>query len=668
LPHSENNNGLNPQQQDAVEYIGGPLLVLAGAGSGKTRVITQKIAWLIREAGIPARNILAVTFTNKAAREMKGRVSELLASELTRGLKVSTFHQLGLSILRQELAAAGLKAGFTLLDEQDTTPLIKELLKQNDTERAAQVRWQISGWKSAMLTPEEVLAGAEDKSTHQAASVYADYERSLRAYNAVDFDDLIWKPVKLFEQQPELLEKWQSSIRYMLVDEYQDTDISQYRLVRLLTGVRQAFTVVGDDDQSIYAWRGANPQNLLQLSKDFPRLKVIMLEQNYRSVSTILHSANALIANNPHVFQKKLWSALGEGERIRIIQCKDEEHEAERVVSDILMQKFQGRPLGDIAILYRGNHQARVFEKMLRQHDLPYFLSGGLSFFSRAEIKDTMSYLRLMANPDDNTAFLRIINVPRREIGSTTLEKLAAYANRRDISLFAACHELGLAETIDRRRLTRLREFHDWMMHHQRQACEERTSAALLKLLQEIDYMDILRERSSSEQVAERRWENILELVEWLQRLEQKEKTAPDELVNHLMLQDILERQDEENSSDRVSLMTLHAAKGLEFPLVYLVGMEEELLPHRTSIEEENIEEERRLAYVGITRARHQLVMSLAEKRRRYGEWIFCEPSRFLQEIPDEYLLWEGEQQQKQQTRETGMAHLANLRQMLANS
>lgn len=668
MPPSANNNGLNPQQQDAVEYIGGPLLVLAGAGSGKTRVITQKIAWLIREAGIPARNILAVTFTNKAAREMKGRVSELLESNLTRGLKVSTFHQLGLSILRQELAAAGLKAGFTLLDEQDTTPLIKELLKQNDSERAAQVRWQISGWKNAMLTPEEALAAAEDKSTHQAASIYADYERSLHAYNAVDFDDLIWKPVKLFEQQPDLLEKWQSNIRYMLVDEYQDTDISQYRLVRLLTGVRQAFTVVGDDDQSIYAWRGANPQNLLQLSKDFPRLKVIMLEQNYRSVSTILHSANALIANNPHVFEKKLWSALGEGERIRVVQCKDEEHEAERIVSDILMQKFQGRPLGDIAILYRGNHQARVFEKMLRQHDLPYFLSGGLSFFSRAEIKDAMSYLRLMANPDDNTAFLRIINVPRREIGSTTLEKLAAYANRRDISLLSACHELGLAEVIDSRRLTRLREFHDWMMHHQRQACEERTSAALLQLLQEIDYMDILRERSSSEQVAERRWENILELVEWLQRLEQKEKTAPDELVNHLMLQDILERQDEENSSDRVSLMTLHAAKGLEFPLVYLVGMEEELLPHRTSIEEENIEEERRLAYVGITRARQQLVMSLAEKRRRYGEWMFCEPSRFLQEIPDEYLLWEGEQQQKQQTRETGMAHLANLRQMLANS
>lgn len=668
MPPSANNNGLNPQQQDAVEYIGGPLLVLAGAGSGKTRVITQKIAWLIREAGIPARNILAVTFTNKAAREMKGRVSELLESDLTRGLKVSTFHQLGLSILRQELAAAGLKAGFTLLDEQDTTPLIKELLKQNDSERAAQVRWQISGWKNAMMTPEEALAAAEDKSTHQAASIYADYERSLHAYNAVDFDDLIWKPVKLFEQQPDLLEKWQSNIRYMLVDEYQDTDISQYRLVRLLTGVRQAFTVVGDDDQSIYAWRGANPQNLLQLSKDFPRLKVIMLEQNYRSVSTILHSANALIANNPHVFEKKLWSALGEGERIRVVQCKDEEHEAERIVSDILMQKFQGRPLGDIAILYRGNHQARVFEKMLRQHDLPYFLSGGLSFFSRAEIKDAMSYLRLMANPDDNTAFLRIINVPRREIGSTTLEKLAAYANRRDISLLASCHELGLAEVIDSRRLTRLREFHDWMMHHQRQACEERTSAALLQLLQEIDYMDILRERSSSEQVAERRWENILELVEWLQRLEQKEKTAPDELVNHLMLQDILERQDEEKSSDRVSLMTLHAAKGLEFPLVYLVGMEEELLPHRTSIEEENIEEERRLAYVGITRARQQLVMSLAEKRRRYGEWMFCEPSRFLQEIPDEYLLWEGEQQQKQQTRETGMAHLANLRQMLANS
>ena len=663
-----NTNGLNQQQQEAVEYIDGPLLVLAGAGSGKTRVITQKIAWLVREADIPARNILAVTFTNKAAREMKNRVGELLDSRLARGLKVSTFHQLGLTILRSELGAAGLKAGFTLLDEQDTTPLVKELLKQNDNERASAVRWQISGWKNAMLMPEEALAAAGDTATHQAATIYADYERSLRAYNAVDFDDLIWLPVRLFEQHSGVLEKWQSRVRYMLVDEYQDTDLSQYRLVKLLTGVRQAFTVVGDDDQSIYAWRGANPQNLRQLSEDFPRLRVIMLEQNYRSVSTILNSANALIANNPHVFEKKLWSALGEGERIRVIQCKDEEHEAERIVSDILMQKFQGRPLGDIAILYRGNHQARVFEKTLRQHDLPYFLSGGMSFFSRAEVKDAMSYLRLMANPDDNTAFLRIVNVPRREIGSTTLEKLGAYANRRDIGLLAACNEFGLQEVVDSRRLKRLREFHDWMSHHQRQAVEERTSTALLKLLQEIDYMDILRERSSSEQVAERRWENVLELVEWLQRLEQKEKTEPAEIVNHLMLQDILERQDEENSNDRVSLMTLHAAKGLEFPLVYLVGMEEELLPHRTSIEEENIEEERRLANVGITRARRQLVMSLAEKRRRYGEWIFCEPSRFLDEIPEEYLLWEGEQQQKQQTRETGKAHLANLRQMLANS
>lgn len=661
-------SGLNKQQEEAVKHIGGPLLVLAGAGSGKTRVITQKIAWLIREAEIPARNILAVTFTNKAAREMKNRVGELLDSNLTRGLMVSTFHQLGLMILRRELKSAGLKSGFTLLDEQDTLPLVKELLKQNDNERASQVRWQISGWKNAMLTPEQVLATAEDKETHQAATIYADYERSLRAYNAVDFDDLIWLPVKLLEQHPEVLERWQSRVRYMLVDEYQDTDISQYRLVKLLTGVRQAFTVVGDDDQSIYAWRGANPQNLLQLSKDFPRLKVIMLEQNYRSVSSILNSANALIANNPHVFEKKLWSALGEGDRIRIVQCKDEEHEAERVVTDILMQKFQGRPLGDIAILYRGNHQARVFEKTLRQHDLPYFLSGGMSFFSRAEVKDAMSYLRLMANPDDNSAFLRIVNVPRREIGSTTLEKLGAYANSRDISLLAACDEFGLQEVVDSRRLKRLREFHDWMWHHRRQAHEERTSSALLKLLQEIDYMDILRDRSSSEQIAERRWENVLELIEWLQRLEEKEKTAPDEIVNHLMLQDILERQDEEATEDRVSLMTLHAAKGLEFPLVYLVGMEEELLPHRASIEEDNIEEERRLAYVGITRARHQLVMSLAAKRRRYGEWNFCEPSRFLDEIPDEYLLWEGEKQQKQQTRETGMAHLANLREMLANS
>ncbi len=659
---------LNEQQMDAVRYLDGPLLVLAGAGSGKTGVITQKIAWLIEQQGIPARNILAVTFTNKAAREMKGRVSSLLDSGKSRGLRISTFHQLGLNILRRQYREAGLKAGFTLLDEQDTLPLVKELLHEHDAEHVSAVRWQISAWKNMMLTPALAEAAADDQQSLHTALCYGAYERSLRAYNAVDFDDLIWLPVKLFNDNAEILQRWQGRLQYLLVDEYQDTNLSQYALIRHLAGIRQALTVVGDDDQSIYAWRGANPENMLQLKKDFPRLKVIKLEQNYRSVSTILKAANALIANNPHLFEKRLWSALGSGDNIRVLQCKDEEHEAERVISDILVQKFQGKALGDIAILYRGNHQARLFEKALRQHDLPYFLSGGQSFFGRAEIKDTMAFLRLIANTDDNSAFLRIINVPRRQIGPATLEKLGAYANQRDISLLSACGEFGLNDCMDARRRGILQEFYDWMQRQQRKTAELGAAEALANLLHEIDYMAILREKSSSETVAQRRWDNIDELLEWLQRLQQDAKNEPHELVNHLTLIDILERQDEDSDGERISLMTLHSAKGLEFPLVYLVGMEEELLPHRVSIEEENIEEERRLAYVGITRARSHLIITLARRRRRYGEWILCEPSRFLDEIPEECLQWEGEKQQKQVTKETGAAHLANIRTLLENT
>ncbi|MEN8213555.1 MAG: UvrD-helicase domain-containing protein [Pseudomonadota bacterium] len=658
---------LNAQQLEAVRYLGGPLLVLAGAGSGKTGVITRKIAWMIENQGIPARHILAVTFTNKAAREMKARVSGLLDSDRTRGLRVSTFHQLGLNILRQEYREAGLNAGFTLLDEQDTLPLVRELLHTPDAAQANAIRWQISTWKNSMLTPRQAEAAADDQQSLHAALCYGAYERSLRAYNAVDFDDLIWLPVKLFNDRPEILERWQGRLQYLLVDEYQDTNLSQYQLIKQLAGIRQALTVVGDDDQSIYAWRGANPENMLQLQRDFPRLKVIKLEQNYRSVDTILKAANALIANNPHLFEKRLWSSLGPGGKIRVMRCKDEEHEAERVISDILVQKFKGRALGDIAVLYRGNHQARLFEKALRQHDLPYFLSGGQSFFGRAEIKDTMAFLRLIANPDDNAAFLRIINVPRREIGPATLEKLGAYANQRGISLLSACGEYGLDDSIDARRRGILRQFHDWMQLQQNHCVNLGAAEAITNLLHEIDYMALLRERGSAESVAQRRWDNIEELLEWLQRLQLDAKNEPHELVNQLTLIDILERQDEDNEGERISLMTLHSAKGLEFPQVYLVGMEEELLPHRASIEEENIDEERRLAYVGITRARHHLAMTLARRRRRFGEWILCEPSRFLEEIPDACLEWEGEGQQKQVTRETGKAHLANIRALLKN-
>ena len=665
---------LNPRQSEAVRYLDGPLLVLAGAGSGKTRVITRKIAHLIGEAGVPARHIAAVTFTNKAAREMKARVGELLRDMDGRGLMVSTFHTLGLTILKKEHKAAGLRPGFSILDEQDVKHLLKELTKRDDGDDQFldQARHQISAWKNDLVGPQQAVSLVEDERQLVFAHLYDAYRRALAAYNALDFDDLILRPVEIFREHPEVLERWDNKIRYLLVDEYQDTNGAQYELVKLLVGVRGALTVVGDDDQSIYAWRGAKPENLARLKDDFPQLKVVKLEQNYRSTSRILGAANLLIANNPHVFEKKLWSDIGAGDMLRVLSCKDEENEAERVITEILHHKFQTRgDYGNYAILYRGNHQARPFEKALRTHNIPYFLSGGTAFFSRSEIKDVMAYLRLMANPDDDTAFLRVINTPRREIGHTTLEKLSGYAIGRGRTLLAACDELGLEQHVSGRPLARLREFHHWLWQMAREAEENHPVETVRQLLRDLDYESWLLQTSPTDGAAERRWKNVLELVDWLDRLHKDELRGDSlaEMVRHLALMDVLERQDEDAGGDRVSLMTLHASKGLEFPHVFLVGMEEELLPHRASIEDENIEEERRLAYVGVTRAQRSLTMTLARKRRRGGEHVSCEPSRFLAELPADDLEWQGRSGDvsPEEKKQRGSAHLANLKAMLGN-
>jgi ATP-dependent DNA helicase Rep len=666
-------SNLNPRQREAVKHFDTPLLVLAGAGSGKTRVITQKIAHLIDHVGVAPKRIAAVTFTNKAAREMKERVDSLLRGRDTTGLSISTFHTLGLNILRREHRRVGLKPAFSIFDDQDTENLLKELSgkKGEDRDTVSAARWRISDWKNNLLTPQQALAKAEEEQEARIAHLYAGYQESLRAYNAVDFDDLILLPVQLFQQHPEALDRWQNRIHYLLVDEYQDTNGSQYELVRLLVGVRQALTVVGDDDQSIYAWRGARPENLEQLKQDFPRLKVIKLEQNYRSSGRILRSANQLIANNPHVFEKRLWSELGPGEPLRVLECRNEEQEAEQVVSEILHHRFKhGNRYGDYAILYRGNHQAKLFEGALRQHNIPYFLSGGTSFFARAEIKDVMAYLRLLANPADDAAFLRIVNTPRREIGPTTLNKLGTYASQRHKSLLGACEELGLEQQLSGRPLERLREFAAWLQTLRRRAEKEEPVPIAQAMLREIDYEGWLYDTSAGKRGAERRWENVNELLEWLGRLyKSMVQKGLAELVTQLTLQDILERQDEEEGGDEVHLMTLHAAKGLEFPHVFLVGMEEELLPHRSSIEDENIEEERRLAYVGITRAQRSLTMTYAAKRKRYGEVIACEPSRFLQELPEQDLKWEGGKNRlsEEERQERGTSHLAGLKALLGN-
>ncbi len=663
---------LNPRQREAVRYLDGPLLVLAGAGSGKTRVITAKIAHLIEQAGVAARHITAVTFTNKAAREMKERVGHLLGAEASRGLSISTFHTLGLNILRRELEAAGLRRGFTILDEQDVEQLLRELGKRNEADRDTlqRARWRISTWKNELIEPDAAMAQAEDDLDAYYAALYGAYQRALRAYNAVDFDDLILLPVKLLDTNPALRERWQNRIRYLLVDEYQDTNGAQYALVRLLVGVRAALTVVGDDDQSIYAWRGARPENLARLREDYPRLRVIKLEQNYRSTGRILRAANTLIANNEHLFEKRLWSELGPGDPLRVITCRDEEDEADRVISEIIHQRFNsGAPYASFAILYRGNHQARPFEKALRTQNIPYFLSGGTSFFARSEIKDVMAYLRMIANPDDDSALLRIINTPRREIGSNTLEALAGYAAERGCNLFAAISELGLDQRLKPRPLSRLREFSAWLGGLVRSADSQAPVETVRQLLSDIDYRGWLDQTSGNEKAAGRRWDNVEELLGWLDRLQQDEQRGSSlgSMINHLSLLDILERQDEEASGDRVVLMTLHGAKGLEFPHVFLVGMEEELLPHRSSIEEDNIAEERRLAYVGVTRAQRTLVMSCAERRRRAGELTRCDPSRFLQELPADDLRWEGRgtKLSTEEKQARGKARLANLKAML---
>lgn len=665
-------HNLNPRQREAVRYLDGPLLVLAGAGSGKTRVITAKIAFLIEQAGIDPRHITAVTFTNKASREMKARVGQLLDSDQVRGLTISTFHTLGLNLLRREAAQAGLRPGFSILDEQDVEQLLRELAKKNDADKAAlqRARTQISTWKNDLIDPDQATRTAEDDQSAFHAALYGAYQRALRAYNAVDFDDLILLPTTLLRDRPDLRERWQNRIRYLLVDEYQDTNGAQYELVRLLVGVRGALTVVGDDDQSIYAWRGAKPENLARLQDDFARLKLIKLEQNYRSTGRILHAANSLIANNSHVFEKRLWSELGPGDELRVINCKDEDDEAERVVSEIVHTRFNtGLPYRSFAILYRGNHQSRPFEKALRTQNVPYFLSGGTSFFARNEIKDVMAYLRLLANPDDDSAFLRVVNTPRREIGTSTLEKLADYAGKRGCGLIDAIDELGLETVLTSRSLQRLREFAQWRQRLAREAETASPVAAVRQLLDDIAYSDWLKQTSTTETAATRRLENVDELLSWLARLQDEDGKGRDlaQLVAHLTLMDIIERQDEETEDDRVVLMTLHAAKGLEFPHVYLVGMEEELLPHRSSIEDDNIAEERRLAYVGLTRAQRNLVMSCAERRRRGGELVRCEPSRFIQELPSDDLRWEGRGSKlsPEEKQARGQASLAGLKAML---
>ena len=604
---------------------------------------------------------------------MKERVTELLDSDTTQGLTVSTFHSLGMAILREEVDASGRKPGFSIFDPADSLFVVRELLKADldDNGLVDRVRNQISSWKNELVSPDQAMSLAMTNPTEAAAAkVYADYERYLQACNAVDLDDMLYLPNVILKKFDNVRIKWQSRVRYLLVDEYQDTNAAQYRLVKTLVAGTEGrgLTAVGDDDQSIYAWRGAQPENLVQLKEDFPTLELVKLEQNYRSMGRILALANHVIQNNPRPFEKTLWSELGFGDPITVISADNDEREAEKVVAALMQHRFQHQtPYGDYAILYRGNHQSRMLEQKLREMHIPYYLSGGLSFFDRSEIKDVMAYLRLVTNPKDDNAFIRAINTPRRGIGAGSLEALAEAARKESCCLYEAISSPSIHDSLSPSRQGPVRQFEHWLSGMMERAESDPPMRVVDDLLNDIGYQDWIVKQSASPEQAEMRWRNVEDLLKWMKSIAAKgeSKTLAD-VVSVVSLMGILEKSEDDNNDNVVSLMTLHASKGLEFPHVTIVGLEEEILPHRTSIEDDMVEEERRLFYVGITRAQRELTLSYANQRKRYGDVIECTPSRFLDELDEQHIVWEEKlAKDPERQEEVGQTHLAAMKALL---
>ena len=651
---------LNPAQMEAVHHLGGPCLVLAGAGSGKTRVITHKIARLL-QAGYEPGQIAAITFTNKAAQEMRERAKALVGPRAAKPLAVSTFHSLGVRILRSEGEALGLKPQFSILDSDDVLGLLKDAGACTDNALARRWQWAISAWKNQGLNSDQADAAATSDDERVAARIMKRYEERLAAYQAVDFDDLISLPQKLLQSNAAVRARWQDTLRYVLVDEYQDTNAIQYELLKLLAGERAMFTAVGDDDQSIYGWRGATIDNLKRLPQEYPRLKVIALEQNYRSTGSILRAANAVIANNPKLFEKKLWSAFGDGDPVRVLECDGEEHEAERTVTRIQSLRGNGGAsisvagggevqFKDFAVLYRANHQARVFEKALRKASIPYKVSGGQSFFDRAEIKDLCAWLRLLVNNDDDPAFLRAVSTPKRGIGHQTLTSLGEFASRWKCSLYEALFAESLGTVLSSRAVGSLHEFgrfvNDLEYRARHTTGAEDAKALLLGWLKDIDYEKHLHDGEDSEKLAASRWTNVLDFVDWVSKrcggeiendgtvaIETEKKTVLDVAQTISVIISLAERGDDQNV---VTLSTLHAAKGLEWPHVVLAGVNEGLLPFNNQDDDmtaQRLEEERRLMYVGITRARSTLAVSSLRRRKKGRDTVQGIPSRFIAEM-----------------------------------
>ena len=631
-------HGLNPPQAAAVLHIEGPLLVLAGAGSGKTRVIVEKIAHLISCGRYPARRIAAITFTNKSAKEMRERVAKRLREQDADEVTICTFHALGLKFLQIEHAAVGLKRGFSIFDADDAAAQIKDLMYGAKPDDIEDMKNLVSRAKNAGLSPEQAMAAARSNREKEAASVYERYQLRLTAFNAVDFDDLIRLPVQILEENPEIALAWRERIGYLLVDECQDTNDAQYRLLKQLAGDKGNFTCVGDDDQSIYAWRGANPENLQQMGRDYPTLEIIKLEQNYRCSNRVLRAANALIANNPHEHLKKLWSDQADGERIRVWECRNSEHEAEKVAAEIaFVAQSRNVPWSDFCILFRGNFQSRPLEKAMQLLRIPYHLTGGTMFLERQEVKDTLAWLRLLVNPDDDTAFMRAVQSPKRDVGAGTLAKLAELAQEKDMPMAQAAEAIGALQQLPPRAANSLARFTDILRDLRAQTRQVTSGDMIRKVAKESGLLSELRQQAKEEASYQRRANNIEELAQWFEG-GPRGATAAD-LAGQLAL---LSRSDKDEGGNQVRMMTMHASKGLEFPYVFIVGCEDGVLPHQVSLDEGNLQEERRLLYVGITRAKIQLWMSYSKLTRKFGEHVRLKPSRFFEEIPAEEIQRDG--------------------------
>ena len=655
-------HGLNPPQRAAVLHCEGPLLVLAGAGSGKTRVIVEKIAHLIGSRRYPARRIAAITFTNKSAKEMRERVAKRIRGDGADGVTICTFHALGLKFLQIEHAAAGLKRGFSIFDTDDATAQIKDLLHGAKPDAIDDAKNLISRAKNAGLSPEQALAAARSTREMEAATLYARYQARLTTFNAVDFDDLIRLPVQILEGDDAIVQAWRERIGYLLVDECQDTNDAQYRLLKMLAGPSGNFTCVGDDDQSIYAWRGANPENLLQMGQDYPKLEVIKLEQNYRCSNRVLRAANALIAHNPHEHLKTLWSEQKDGERIRVWECRDSDHEAEKVAAEIsYLGTAKQVPWSDFCILFRGNFQSRPLEKAMQLLRVPYHLSGGTAFLERQEVKDVLSWLRLLVNPDDDAAFLRAVQSPKREVGATSLAKLAELAAAKQVPMARAAESMGALQQLPPRAANGLSGFSD-ILRELRQQSGRLPAGELVRLLAEKSGLIAdLRNQCKDEPSFQRRKANLEELAQWFEG--GPRGASAGDLAAQLAL---LSRNDKDDGGNQVRMMTLHASKGLEFRYVFIVGCEDGVLPHEVSLDEGNLQEERRLLYVGITRAKEQLWMSYSKVTRKFGEQIRLKPSRFFEEIPAEEIQRDGadpaaDAERKQERAKAGLAAIQAL-------